>query len=516
MRRKTKIIITTLLFLVPLFINESLSKSVFYKDVFFYADSIVANHIIQFGHVPIFSTKTISNNSLIYWGKTSTRQSQPILPIFVSMTSLITDSPSHIFYSSLPLYLVRGLFYYILARNFSSAKISIPIAFAGMIGPQSSPINTGARALDSIFFLIVIWLSVYSFRTQESKLPGAILLPITLWSLLFLYPRAFMEAAIFSILSAAALYKIKGRVAWGGLITIICGVWVIFYIPFNVYAFYASDILLFITGSGNLLSSASSTVLSTALKRPRYGLIAIIPLFLLGLLGGIKVLFDIKNWFLENDPIQYAKIPMFLWGVSSIIFSLMHIATGQIWLVSRYIPISLPLATIAVSIGLQDISLGLSERVNGRVVLNILLIMIVSSVFLSYTFIAGSAWTNIHTYSSQEIESAEWINNNSNEIIISDLSQGALLAQNSHTARYPLNQSSVHGIFYSQNMSKFNIETEAGIFLLNREMTTDGFFIPSYPRRPISTEHYNTIIYKSNVIYSNGDSRVIDSKNDAS
>jgi hypothetical protein len=315
------------------------------------------------------------------------------------------------------------------------------------------------------------------------------------------------------LLSSAILYRLDGNVPWGGIITIFIGLWVIFYVPFDVYAFYTSNLVSFFISGSELFSSESSEVLfSTALERPRYGLIAIIPLFLLGLVGGLRIIFDIKKWAFDDNTIKYVKIPLFVWGVSSIIFSLMHIATGQLWLISRYIPITLPLIIVSNSVTLQILSSQHSHWINCRKLASAIIIIIVLSVALSYTLIAGSAWVNIHTYSDQELSSADWASDNSNEDINSDMSMSALVIQNSHPAKYPASQSSVQSIFYTGNTSDVSEELGNNLFVLNKEMITDGFFIPSYPRRPVPKSQYHDLINKQNNIYSNSESRVLYSR----
>ena len=497
--KKIRISLIAILFTIPIFVNFTLAHTIHYRDAFFYADAIVANGILSDGHIPILSDTMMSDSSVYYWGKIKSRQSQPIIPLFIAIGQLVSGVGMHVFYTHIPLYLSHGLLYYIISREFVSTHIAIPLSFAGMIGPHVSPMRMGGRYMFGIYLLLVIWYLVFRVRAPQDRIVGSVLLPIILISFVFLYPRLFIEAAVIVIIACVILYRSEGVLLVSGAISAVVGFWIILAVPFSAYTQKISFIF-FVFASGTFPNSDPS--LATVLDRTSYGLISLVPLFITGLLGGLKVLTRVFSW-VKSDRRAPKEIILFIWGISIILFTILHMATGAGWLSSRYVAVSVPLMVVAAAIGIDR---GISTQYHIK---QVAIALIVVSTLISYSLIAGTAWVNIHTYSIQEEESASWADNYSTGAVSSDMAQSALLVPKSTSARYPRKLKDVKYIFYSGNTREMGRYISEDLFIMKKEMMTDGFYIPHYPRKPISRNRYNSIISNNNVTYTNGKTEVI-------
>ena len=495
--KKIKTSIIVVLLIVPIFVNFTLAHTIHYRDAFFYADAVVANGILSNGHIPALSDTMMSDSSVYYWGKIKSRQSQPIIPLFIAIGQLVSDVGMHVFYTHIPLYLSHGVLYYIISREFASTHIAIPLSFAGMIGPHVSPMRMGARYMFGIYLLLVIWYLVFRVRARD-RIVGPALLPIILISFVFLYPRLFIEAAVIVIIACVVLYRNEGVLLVSGAISAVVGFWIILAVPFSAYTQKISFIF-FVFASGTFPNSDPS--LATVLDRTSYGLISLVPLFITGLLGGHKVLTRVSSWVKSNQRAP-KEIILFIWGISIIFFTILHMATGAGWLSSRYVAVSVPLMVVAAAIGIDK---GISTQYRIK---QVAIALIVVSTLISYSLIAGTAWVNIHTYNIQEEESASWADNYSTGAVSSDMAQSALLVPKSTSARYPRNLKDVKNIFYSGNTREVGRYISGDLFIMKKEMMTDGFYIPHYSRKPISRNRYSSIISNNNVIYTNGKTEV--------
>lgn len=512
MRNKLKISLIILLFISPFIINETLAYSVRYREVFFYADVVVSNHIIENGHITLALDRVLTDKSYVYWGKIATKRTQPFLPILITEYSMITTLPRYVFYSHFPFYLLNGFMYFLLARRFSSSKIALPIAFVGMAGPQRSPVISGARTLDEVFFLLIIWVILCLFQkstnNQKStyEMLGGLILPLLLVSLLLLYPRLFIEAAILVILSGIILYKLYGDAIIGGLSGLIMGLWMIVFIPFDVYIYYATGIVALISGHGDIFetSEISATPLNI-LNQPPYGLISVIPLLVLGIVGGVVTFWKLYIWTQKDENCPYNELVLFLWGITTIIFVVLHLFTGTDWLTSRYLSISLPLVIVAASLGMSNLFNQLSRNLLKRAVI----VLVIATTLLSYALVGGSSLVDIHTYSAEETESAEWASSYSAGTVMSDMSKSALIVPSSTPSNYPDDPSSIKTVFYQTSKKAAINESQATLFMFNKEMITDGFYIRPSARKPASKRWYYLTSEHNNIVYSNSNTKII-------
>jgi hypothetical protein len=319
----------------------------------------------------------------------------------------------------------------------------------------------------------------------------------------------FVEAAILTTLSGILLYSLSRNTIISAFAAVLFGGWAIFLIPFDVYAYYATGLISFLFDSSITFSSNSDAGLSTVLQRPRYGLISIIPLLLAGIVGGFVTCKRLYLWIDSDKHGIDISVVLFLWGISIIIFAVMHIATGQIWLISRYLPLSLPLVIIGASIGL---GIKPSQKIGKeywRSFQRIMIIVIIISSFTSYILIAGSAWTDIHTYSSEELGAAEWASKHTETMVISDMSQSALVVSSSGSGRYPLNETSIQKLFYNNTIGKVPKKYVDYNLIITNEMGSDGFYIPPYPRESANPHTLSSLAQNNSVIYSNSGSRAV-------
>jgi len=499
MERKIKISLIAILFSVPIFANSTLAHTIHYRDAFFYADVIVAKGILLDGHVPMLSETMMSDSSVYYWGKIKSRQSQPVIPLFMSIGQLVSSVDMYIYYTHIPLYLVHGSLYYIISKEFTPTHIALPLSLAGMIGPHVSPMRMGGRYIFGIYLLLVIWYLIYRIRVPHDRIVGPALLPVILASFVFAYPRLFIEAAVIVVIAYAVLYRSESMLLLSGLISAAVGFWIIIAVPFTVYAEKISFISLVLV-SGTFPSSDPS--LYNVLDRTPYGLISLVPLFVTGLLGGFGVLTKVYSW-VRSAQRAPGEIILFIWGVSIILFTILHMLTGAGWLSSRYVAVAVPLIVVAAAIGIDR---GLPTRYHIK---KIAIILIVVSTLISYTLVAGTAWTNIHTYSIQEEESASWADNYSTDAVSSDMAQSSLLVPKSTSARYPRELTDVKSIFYTGDVENIKNRVSGNLFIMKEEMVTDGFYIPHYPRKPMPRGRYDSIILENNVTYTNGETNII-------
>ncbi|WP_434530819.1 hypothetical protein ACODNH_18935 [Haloarcula sp. NS06] len=497
MRKKTSIIVLIIIGIIPLIMNESLGHSAYYRDAFFYADKVVAEQILDYGSVPLNPDAQVSDADLRYWGKITSRHSQPVLPIFMVIGNLVTGLPLYVFHSHIPLYFILGGFYYIISKNFASAKTSILV---GIIGATitNNPMNSGGRLINKILLLFLIWSIIYCFTHKDFHRVSSVFVPTSLIALLFLYPRRFIQGATLVLLTSISLSIMRRRKLLIGSCVSIVGTWVILAVPFNVYSYYLITVFSKLSSLGGNVSSDVSP--NRVLSTPNYNLLPIVPLFLLGVIGGIVVIAGLVKYRTGESEIRLKQVPLFLWGISITSLVFMQFAVGSSWLSGRYVSTSLPLIVIAASVGVKAI-----DKKSGFNLAKGLLGIIVILSLVSYGLVASSAWVNIHTYSNEDVATAQWASSYSQSEIRSDMAGSALVVPKSE-ATYPLNKENMNETFYDINVKE---PRHREIFIFHTGMYQDGLYLPPYPREPVSYRWFESTTASKNIVYSNRKSKIV-------
>lgn len=497
MDKRLKISIALICCSIPLIITETASYTYHFRDVFFFADANVANHILETGH----SNPPLTEDQSKYWGKIETRSKQPVLPIFMAVGAELTGLHISVFRGHLPIYLAVAALYFVISRRFVDDKVALVVALAGSVGPNMKPATAaGGRALKYVFILLLIWMLIY--RIENRNKPSRIVLvtgaPIVLFLSLFNYPRYFVLGVL--ILAFSAIFVENAPRIDYSIILALAGGYVIFTIPYDAYVWAFGLVLNVAADPLSLLEQASAGAPETAFDSASYTrYTAPIP-FLVGGLGGIVTLRKVLN---DGKSEHYDLL--FAWGIALALFGAMHLATGVGWIVGRVYSTGWPIMVVGVAIGCRELSqYDLLSRVN---VSHLVAVLFLVSVLASFGAIANSQWMDIHTYTEQEATGANWIDDYDDGTIVSDTKQAALITQHNPVAEFPREEGDIRELFYSENQEdvRHQMRNRGGKYLLiSTTMETRGFYVSPYPREPITDSQHSTWGVSMNKIHDNG------------
>ncbi|WP_430639059.1 hypothetical protein [Haloferax volcanii] len=493
---------------LPLIVGETIASSANYAEVFFFADAGVAQEIIKTGHIrqPVVD--------LTYWNKMGARTRQPILPVYMAIGSIITDYPLFIFQRQLPLYPVLIGCYYLVMREFAGKKVSGFLAVVGAVGPNFTAVTayvTGPMFL--IPFLLCVWILIRRAKgTQYGALLNSLIIPLLLVNLVYSYPRLFALASIVAILTILIHSRLGGELMVSPLAGVFAGIWVIFAYGFVAYQNAISGIVYNI-----ILDPASVVSVATGgggpvapLSIPPVSLITIPILVPLGLVGGVVVIRRLGNYQRSKTPTQCGETVLFAWGVGLILFAILHILVGKFWLVIRIygtaIPLILVSSAVAISYLYNNYRVDLSENINFRTQAlgSLAVVAVVVILLVSFSWSATAANTDIHTYTQEDMNAAEWAAY-ADAPVASDMSLGSHITLHQR-AVYPRTSEEVEQLFYSDPPTQWSsaFASDVRLFMISKEWIDSGLYVPPSARQPVTDRWFNSTRQSGSVVYSSG------------
>lgn len=503
-RQKIALILALVALSLPTFLTEIVAYSAEFRDSFFYADFIVADHILSTGHV---MKSPFSSESFMYWGKIGTRTNQPLLPIYMTIGTLVTGLDLYIFHSHIPTFVIIFVVYYVLIRQFVEAKVALPTAFAaGAIAPYLGANSAGLRGVKIAVYFLIIFILIR--RTQLKQVhPGfSVLLPLALIHLLFNKPRLFVISSFFIILCGALFFIYDQHVPWASIGVTGAGIWVVFATPFRAYSKY-----VFISAGQFIpsLSALESSRLQVEVLQPStFGFPIHLPTTLLiGLFGGLIALSRAKSSIDRGTVSKYAVLVC--WGFALMGFVGVQLISGEFWLISRSIGDAFPIMIAGSAITMNkyvDIPPGRSNDYKkiAFLVLVLLLLIPVGAGFVERSY---SPIRDVHSYQNGDILTDEWIISYAEpgDKVLSDMQRTALLVGDPVDGVYPLSESTIRSTFYS---GEFSTAPDHDYLWLDKEMVRKGLYVPPFPRNPVNAGQYSGWIERKDIVYTNGDSKI--------
>lgn len=492
----TLVTILTILSVVYLSVNH-FAPTQYARNTYFYADYAVANQILNSGYVFDHSI-SVPNR----WGKITTIQKTPILPVFLAILDLVTNTRFQLYYVGFPsMLLIIGSLAILLRRMGLDLLPSVVLAVSGsLIAPTTSyyPISINTVSL-GVLFLGVSILAILLDLRDEFKTRASIiaLFPILLIFLFYRYPPHFVILFGIIILVSGANFKQRKRfsvfysVLTIGLLILLQ----IFELPLNAYVNYLRYALLNLATFQIIDPTVAFSSAPPTVYEPRY--YSLIPGFVLipiSFIGGCLYMID----FYKNRDRKQA-IPL-AWGLIVICISVAYILTSTGWLVGRGYFFAIPVMLLGVGRVLHHRSI----RTNSLICLVILLMGMMSLVLQ-----LGIPVIGFHSYEPGINEGAEWAGEYSNSEIHTGHKIGAAMAAKwKFNGRYPKDYNEIEPLFYTENYSLFKRTVESPI-MLSRGMTEYGFRAAGFTHRPMSESAYEIRMEQSDVIYQNGNSVMI-------
>lgn len=478
------------------------------REVYFYAEYFVSGEILTTGHLP--NTAPAPSR----WGKIGTVNRTPVLPVFLSIYSLVLDVPVSIIYTLFPsVPLVTISMMAVLRRWGLSLPVSALLSGAGAITFPATvvylvtPRPIGLVLTFSAVLLVVIFGVQSARQSTTYSQHFAYILLISLFFLykFFRYPPALVSLAVMiTIVGVLALAKgrlenpsewrpvaIVSLLAISVLISLL-----IFELPLPNYVSKIKLVILNVAGQGTINPVSAYTGSSpTAYSTAYYSLLPIPILLPLAVVGGVYTIFDLwRRW----DIVSIVAVS---WGAMTVLKTAIYIITSEGWLVTRGYFFALPVMFLGASRYLRE------KRESRQLILaSALLVVVILMMVLQFSYPPAA----IQTYEPGIKSGSQWGGEYVDGPIQTDHKLGSpIAAEGNFNAFYPrTNEYELTRALFYDDYDKFNKRVD-GFVMYSEGMTEYGLRAGLEYHKPMSDRAYAVRMNKSSRVYTNGEVSIV-------
>ncbi|MCD6101421.1 MAG: hypothetical protein J7K33_12680 [Candidatus Marinimicrobia bacterium] len=439
----------------------------------------------------------------------------PIIPIFISVISLICNVPLFTFlfdiflYTAITLYLFFG-FYLYTTKEIQGKKVPVTIAsilliFALLVNYEFKPFLVNAP-VGWFISLLIIYLLIK--EKKDKKIIGIIIVFMTLNAITYFTPNLFVIMFISFMLVYRDFIKTKTK---------IYELLIIYLLIFLSYTLYISEwrfasIVSFFDDTFSLQFSFYSTV--GAVPKDLYPLIShtsfankvyVATIMLISLAPFFIYLFHISYRIIKRKY-GFNKIDNFI--PSTFVFGFVTYLAGS----QRFVEWALIFTNIIFPKILPK---------NSKKLIYLVLPLFVCIIFSGYVYVHNEN-NAINYIKTHEATTTTWFSKNSDDLpLFTDFRTSApfiVLGHYKTIGPYKYNQEMIYKIYYDFKDSSYlaRITTPSGeevsYFYVSTEMTKDlpGIRLYDWTIKGIPVKTYNAYLRdeKLNLIYSNGKSRM--------